>query len=90
MRDYDFSDSVKDYGWRGFVFSYMFPVNDKIQLGPVARLANINGDWEKPYFGAELSYGLTEQWKLGLEYGRSKNEVSNHVGFGMKLVYYMY
>lgn len=87
MRDYNFGDSIKDYGWYGLNTAIMIPVVDKMGVGPVVRLANINGDWEKPYFGAEIRYDLSDKVKFGLEYGSSKGETKRHNGFGLKLIW---
>jgi len=90
MRDYNFSDGIKDYGWYGLNAAYMLNLSDNIGIGPVVRLANINGDWEKPYFGAEIRYDLSWNTKLGFEYGRSNNETGASQGFGFKLIWNIY
>lgn len=90
MRDYDFGNGIKDYGWYGLNAAIMIPVVDKIVVCPVVRLANINGDWEKPYFGAEMRYDLSSKLKFGLEYGSSKGETNRHEGFGLKMIWNIY
>lgn len=90
MRDYDFSEGIKDYGWYGLNAAYMFNLGEHLAVGPVVRLANINGVWEKPYYGAEVRYDLTESLKFAVEYGRANNETQVAEGFGMKLIWNIY
>ncbi len=90
MRDYDFSDDIKDFGWRGLTASYMLHLTDYVDFGPVVRMGMINDGFEKPYFGAEVRYGLSEKLKLSFEYGRADGETSAHTGYGMKLIWNMY
>lgn len=90
MRDYDFSDGIKDYGWYGLNAAYMLKLGDHLAIGPVLRLASINGEWEKPYYGAEMRYNLNRNWKIGFEYGSAKSEKGPHKGFGFKFIWNMY
>lgn len=90
MRDYDFSDSIKDFGWRGLTATYMLNLTDYVDFGPVVRIGMTNENFEKPYFGAEVRYALSEKLKLSFEYGQASGETSAHTGYGMKLIWNMY
>lgn len=90
MRDYDFSKGIKDCGWYGFNIAYSIKLAGPVGIGPVVRFANINGTWEKPYYGAEVRYDLTESLKFAVEYGRANNETQVAEGFGMKLIWNIY
>lgn len=90
MRDYRFGENVKDFGWYGVSTAYVFNFNSVFALGPVLRLANINGKWESPYLGAEMRLGLTKKTKLGFEYGVSNSEQGNRTGLGLKFIWNIY
>lgn len=84
-RDYVSKETFMDTRWAGLHAGLMIPVTDKMDIGPSVRLATLDGEFEKMYYGAEVRFDVAWNTKLGLEYGRGKETV-----FGVKFIWNIY
>ena len=85
-RDYKSKEgSYMDTRWSGLYAAVMPPINDCVEVGPVARLTALDVEWQKPYFGAEARLDLGWNTKLGFEYGKA-----DHKAMSVKLIWNIY
>ncbi|WP_286756041.1 hypothetical protein [Roseivirga sp. UBA838] len=85
-RDYKSKEgSYMDTRWAGLYTAIMLPVNDCFQVGPTFRMAALDAQFEKPYFGVEGRVNLAWNTKLGFEYGKS-----NERAMSVKLIWNIY
>jgi hypothetical protein len=84
-RSYQFGENWMDDRFAGIQTSVVFPVCDKVQIGPSVRIATYNEEWQKVFIGVETRVDVSDVLKFALEYGAGDQK-----GFGLKLIWNMY
>lgn len=86
LRDYEYGDNFFDNRYAGLYFNIVIPVFQNLEIGPTARFATMNANWQNLALAGEMRYKFSKSFRMSLE----KSVRSDHNFWATKLIFNLY